>query len=226
MTTLAALSGSKGTVFVLAAVVVALFVAGAAFTALRRPARPGTPDIPPAMKPGPSDEQLERPRLERMQGWGIVTVLLMAIWVPVVWLREPGQNEADQRNQVEASIAAGAASVQLNSATNPTGIGCVRCHGPSLGGGFNVFNGTVVPTPDLETVCGGVKYGHPLIKSLDDVVTTIAQGRTGTDMPSWSVRYAGSLDDEQINDIVNYILSIQKVPPKQNVCLNPQTTTP
>ena len=79
MIVLAALSGSKGTVFILAAVVVALFVAGAAFTSLRRPARPGTPDIPPAMKPGPSDEQLERPRLERMQGWGIVTVLLMAI---------------------------------------------------------------------------------------------------------------------------------------------------
>mgnify|MGYP003910049717 CR=1 FL=1 len=85
-----------------------------------------------------------------------------------------------------------------------------------------VFNGTVVPVPDLQTVCGGPKYGHAQIHSLTDVVNTIAEGRTGTDMPSWSVKFAGSLDDQQINDIVNYILSIQKVPFKDNVCINPQ----
>ena len=152
----------------------------------------------------------------------IVTVLAMSIWVPAVWLNEPKQNETDQRNFNEASIAAGAASVQLNSESNPTGIGCVRCHGPDLGGGYNVFNGTVVPVPNLRTVCGGVKYGHSQITGLADVVNTIGQGRAGSDMPSWSVKFAGSLDDQQINDIVNYILSIQKVPFKDNVCLNPQ----
>ena len=55
-------------------------------------------------------------------------------------------------------------------------------------------------------------------------MNTIAQGRAGTDMPSWSVKYTGPLDDDQINAIVNYILSIQKpVPggPKNNVCINP-----
>jgi cytochrome c2 len=38
-------------------------------------------------------------------------------------------------------------------------------------------------------------------------------------MPSWSVRFAGAMDDQQINDLVNYLLSIQKVPTKDNVCL-------
>jgi len=82
-----------------------------------------------------------------------------------------------------------------------------------------VFNGNVVPVPNLQTVCGGAKSGHPLIKSLQDVVATIYEGRSGTDMPSWSVRFAGAMDDQQINDLVNYILSIQKVPAKDNVCL-------
>jgi hypothetical protein len=40
-------------------------------------------------------------------------------------------------------------------------------------------------------------------------------------MPSWSVRFAGAMDDQQINDLVNYILSIQDIPDAQNVCLNP-----
>jgi len=218
----AALSGSRGLTVVLAATVLLIFLVGAAYLTFRKPHRPGTPDIPPAMKPGPSDAQLEKPRLERMQAWGIVTVLAMAIWMPIVWLKEPAQNKQDQANLVSQSIAAGAASVQLNSLTNPTGIGCVRCHGQDLGGGYNVFNGTVVPVPDLQTVCGGAKYGHALITGLPDIVNTIAQGRTGTDMPSWSVKFAGSLDDQQINDIVNYILSIQKVPPKDNLCINPK----
>jgi hypothetical protein len=38
-------------------------------------------------------------------------------------------------------------------------------------------------------------------------------------MPSWSVRYAGSMDDQQINDIVNYLLTIQKLPASKNLCL-------
>ena len=217
---LAALSGGRLITVLLAATVLLVFVLGSAYLTLRRPRRPGTPDIPPAMKPGPSDAELEKPRLERMQAWGIVTVLAMAIWIPIVWLQEPAQNERDQRNMVEQSIENGSLAVQLNSETNPTGIGCVRCHGPELGGGFNVFNGTVVPVPDLQTVCGGAKYGHALITGLPDIVSTIAEGRPGTDMPSWSVKFAGSLDDQQINDIVNYIVSIQKVPPKDNLCIS------
>ena len=93
-----------------------------------------------------------------------------------------------------------------------------------LTGGFNYFNGTVVRVPNLTTVCQGPNGGHAQIKSLSDIVNTIAQGRTGTDMPSWSVKYSGPLDDDQINNIVNYILSIQEPVPggdKNNVCLNP-----
>jgi hypothetical protein len=217
-----AISGSRGVTVALAVTVLMLFLGGTAYLMLRRERRKGTPDIPPAMKPGPADAPLEKPRLERMQAWGIVTVVIMAIWMPAVWLSEPKQNETDQRTFNAQSVAAGAASVQLNSEENPTGIGCVRCHGSDLGGGYNVFNGTVIPVPNLQTVCGGAKYGHSQITSLDDVVNTIAEGRPGTDMPSWSVKFAGSLDDQQINDIVQYILSIQKVPFKDNVCLNSQ----
>ena len=42
-------------------------------------------------------------------------------------------------------------------------------------------------------------------------------------MPSWSIRYNGALDDQQINDIVTYLveMSSKNVPFDQNVCLNP-----
>ena len=42
-------------------------------------------------------------------------------------------------------------------------------------------------------------------------------------MPSWSIRYQGALDDQQINDLVNYLvyMSSQNVPYEDNICLNP-----
>ena len=42
-------------------------------------------------------------------------------------------------------------------------------------------------------------------------------------MPSWSIRFEGALDDQQINDLVNYLvfMSSQHVPFADNVCTNP-----
>ena len=84
----------------------------------------------------------------------------------------------------------------------------------------------MIPTPNLTTVCGGPFTGHALIYGLNDIYTTIEQGRNL--MPSWSIRYAGALGDQQINDIVNYIVSIQDeelVPFEHNVCTNPEAVT-
>jgi hypothetical protein len=47
-------------------------------------------------------------------------------------------------------------------------------------------------------------------------------------MPSWSIRFAGALNDQQINDIVTYIVSIQDedlVEFDENVCINPEAET-
>jgi len=144
------------------------------------------------------------------------------VFVPLVWLQEPSQNLEQSRALLSDSIERGAMSVELYSESNNSGIGCVRCHGdnPTLGGGHNLFNGVLVTVPDLRTVCGSTSFGHPLIHNVVDVRNTIMQGRTGTDMPSWSVRFAGALDDQQIQDIVEYIVSIQEVPFKENVCTN------
>jgi hypothetical protein len=55
----------------------------------------------------------------------------------------------------------------------------------------------------------------------------ISEGRTERGMPSWSIRFEGALDDQQINDIVVYLveLSSENVPPEQNVCLNEDAST-
>jgi mono/diheme cytochrome c family protein len=219
MTVLAALSTGRTFLIGVAVGVLVLAAVGAVLLGMRRPGTAPELDIPKSMQPGPADPELENRLLVRHYMWGLVLILALAIWMPVYWLNEPTANKVDTQKSLQESILRGHLTTLPGTQLNPLGFNCQRCHGPNLHGGQNVFNGNVVPVPNLQTVCGGSKYGHPLIKSLQDVVATISEGRSGTDMPSWSVRFAGAMDDQQINDLVNYILSIQKVPPKDDVCI-------
>src|SRR6266581_2323019 len=156
----------------------------------------------------------------------VALVLFFVVFIPLVWLKEPAENLAQSKQLITDSIGRGAEEVQLSSETNQTGIGCVRCHGdnPTLGGGHNIFNGQLITVPNLRTVCGSSTFNHTQIHNVVDVRNTIMQGRPGTDMPSWSVRFAGALDDQQIQDLVEYIVSIQEVPFKDNVCISAKAT--
>jgi mono/diheme cytochrome c family protein len=222
VTALVAISTGKAVLIGLSAGLAVVLAAGAVLAGQRRRRRAAGVDIPPGMRSGPSDADLEKPVLERMMAWGAVLVLFQAIWLPVVFLTENRTNENDLRQFTAESVQRGKLTTMPGSEENPLGFNCERCHGPGLHGGQNVFNGSIVIVPSLQNVCGGSAFGHPQIHKLQDVVDTIAMGRTNTDMPSWSVRFAGAMDDQQINDLVNYILSIQKVPFSQNVCTNPK----
>jgi mono/diheme cytochrome c family protein len=217
-----ALSDSAGVVLL---VLGGLFVvaAVAALVLRGRVAREPTPDIPPAMEPGPSDPALETPLLQKLQGWGVVLITFFVVWLPYTWLVEPSANLKQEKALKVEAIARGKRSVELFSEENQLGVGCVRCHGPELRGGVISFQGGYAYPPDLTTICGGPNTGHPKILSLDDIYTTIEQGRSTAGMPSWSIRYEGALDDQQINDIVNYLvfMSSKNVPFEQNVCINP-----
>jgi hypothetical protein len=220
-----ALTQAQGIILVVGGGIFVLIAGGVLVQRGRRAA--ARPDIPVAMRPGPSDADLETPLLNKLQGWGVLLVVFFVIWVPMTWLFEPDRNLSQEQALLTNSIERGAADVQLFTEENQGGIGCVRCHGPELHGSriIDTLTGGVIQTPNLTTVCGGPWTGHPLIYSLNDIYATIEQGR-GI-MPSWSIRYAGALDDQQINDIVNYIVSIQdttQVTKAHNVCVNPDAT--
>jgi mono/diheme cytochrome c family protein len=205
---------------------VALIVLTIAVAALRHRARGRRAEVPGAMRPGPADQALETPLLMKLQGWGVVLVTFFVLWFPVMWLIEPSTNLKQEDELRTQAVARGALAVQPYSEENGFGVGCVRCHGSELTGG--VIN-TIDPTtgdptlaypPNLTTICGGASTGHPAIYSIDDIFQVISEGRNA--MPSWSIRFAGALDDQQINDIVLYLvdLSSQKVSFDDNVCLN------
>jgi mono/diheme cytochrome c family protein len=227
MTPLLALS-TAATLALIAGLVVGLaFAAGLIVLAVRNRRPPG-PDIPPGMRPGPADEVLERRHVERNMAWGVVFIFLVALWLPALWLREPNQNVADAVELITRSTERGATWFQEADEDNPTGFGCARCHGEEAQGGsvpFTTETGEFIEAysvPALVDVCGGAATGHPAISEFEDIRQTIMEGRPGTPMPSWSVRFAGPMNDQQIQDLLNYIteLNAENVPPEDNLCTN------
>jgi mono/diheme cytochrome c family protein len=217
-----ALSTTAGLVLAAAGALIALAAIGGLW--LRSRTREAGPDIPEAMKPGPSDAALETPLLQKLQGWGVVMLAFFVIWVPATWIFEPSTNLNQEHELKELALNRGRRAVQLFSEENQLGVGCVRCHGPELTGGIITHEGSYAFPPNLTTVCGGGSTGHQAIYSTEDIYQVIAEGRGA--MPSWSIRFEGALDDQQINDIVVYLveLSSENVPFEDNVCLNPEAS--
>jgi mono/diheme cytochrome c family protein len=199
-------------------------VAAIAGLALRQRTRETGPDIPDALKPGPSDAALETPLLQKLQGWSVVMLAFFVVWLPATWIFEPSTNLNQEHELKELALDRGERAVLPFSEENQLGVGCVRCHGPDLTGGIIQTGATFAFPPDLTTVCGGASTGHPAIYSIEDIYQVVSEGRGA--MPSWSIRFEGALDDQQINDIVVYLvdLSSENVPFEDNVCLNEEAS--
>lgn len=219
-----ALSTTAGIVLAIAGALIAAAAIGG--LALRHRTREVGPDIPDALKPGPSDAALETPLLQKLQGWSVVMLAFFVIWIPATWIFEPSTNLNQEHELKELALSRGSRAVLPFSEENQLGVGCVRCHGPDLTGGIVQAGNAFAFPPNLTNICAG-PFGtpaHPAIYSIDDIYQVISEGR-GV-MPSWSIREEGALDDQQINDIVVYLvdLSSENVPFEDNVCINEEAS--
>jgi mono/diheme cytochrome c family protein len=198
---------SRTTVLILA-VVSAIFLLVAliiVISSAREKARQAGPAAPPSRRPGPTDEALEGRLLENYQIAGVALTVFLAVLLPFLYLREPARQQAAASKEQSESVRLGKATYEEF---------CARCHGPEAEGGVvkryitpGVENArpTDVQAPNLQEI----HLRHP-----DEDVATVAwnaiqKGRPPTPMPTWGVRYGGPMNDQQITDIVNYLLSIQ-----------------
>lgn len=191
--------------------------------------------VPPALRPGDTDDVLESDRLPNIQRWGFAAVALMAVFLPVYWLQENGERISKEASFLEQSIDRGAYYFAMREdpesgdppskgSSHPAGepFECARCHGSNLEGGTNEFvdpNTGVrrqVAVPELRNVFA--RYEKPPAGYRDAreyITTVIERGRTdgvlgvGYDMPTWGNEYGGPLTEQLIEDLVNYIESVQ-----------------
>jgi mono/diheme cytochrome c family protein len=198
---------SRTTVLILA-VVSAIFLFFALIivvSSAREKARRAGPSAPPSRRPGPTDEALEGRLLENYQIAGVALTVFLAVLLPFLYLREPARQEAAATKEVEESVRLGKATFEEF---------CAQCHGPEAEGGVveryvtpGVENAkpTDVQAPNLREI----HSRHPDEDVATVAWTAIQKGRPPTPMPTWGVRYGGPMNDQQITDLVNYLLSIQ-----------------
>jgi mono/diheme cytochrome c family protein len=188
------------------------------------PKRAKTEEITPAnLTPFLEDDDLESRRLERVQGWALLFATVIAIALPLYWLREPTRQDQTisyfDKNAVArgAMLYANSASPEYNAAVS---LQCANCHGQKGVGGVapTTINGVKVnwKAPPLNTEA--LRFQEDIdcasqsrrqantICNLSDIITF---GRPGTPMQAWGVAGGGPKNPQSIADLVAYIESIQ-----------------
>lgn len=156
-------------------------------------------------KPYLDDEELETKKLDRTLGAGLVLLAVIGIALPLYWLAEPSR----QTNAVDAfkeeAIKRGE-NIYINGAQ------CASCHGPLGVGG--VANYTITD-PSTGDYVGSVSWRAPSLNNVmyrytPEQVTYILQyGRAFSPMPAWGSLGGGPLTDQQLSDVIEYLISIQ-----------------
>jgi mono/diheme cytochrome c family protein len=173
-------------------------------------------DLPPGMRPAYSDEELETTVLERYMAWGTILFLGLAVFFPLYLLYEGTRLRAAEELFLVENIVRGEEEYEQL---------CALCHGPEgVGGAAPVRGreGESWPAPALNDIV--VRYAdNPLIdvgrrQTLEDFIrTTIERGRPGTPMPAWGAAFEGPLTDQEIQQMVDWIIAIQVDPDDEEV---------
>jgi mono/diheme cytochrome c family protein len=198
---------SRATVLILlvASAILLLTALIIAISAARQKAAQAGPGAPPSRRPGPTDEALEGRLLETYQVAGVALTVFLAVLLPFLYLREPARMKAAATKEQSESVRLGHATFEEF---------CARCHGNEAQGGTVkrfVAPGAKnaeprdVPAPNLREIASRNPDADVAKLAWD----TIQKGREGTPMPTWGVRYGGPMNDQQITDLVNYLLTIQ-----------------
>jgi mono/diheme cytochrome c family protein len=231
---LAAKGGLSGQQTVGALIVAALIVVFGFYivlTIIRRD--PGEPpgseiELAPNRKPYYDDETLEGPRLDRALMICLGMLMIIAVALPLYWLREPGREVNAENGFNLDAIKRGAGLFEsAKAATTPTApihFGCADCHGSVGQGGSTTFvvsdpaHPNVPPrevtwaAPPLNTVMYRFTEDDGQSPPIEEVMQIIVYGRAGTPMPAWGIDGGGPLDAQQVSDLLAYIQSIQLTP--------------
>ena len=183
----------------------------------------------------PDDDFFEGPRLERWQLWGLIFLIVTGVGLPVYWLLEPGRQSGALDGFDDRAISRGLGlyetGFQCVNCHGPGGVGGstqqilevpildadgnatfdddglvttriqVAWDVPSLNDIFYRFDTEFVPAnePDLPDV----------VRLSDSIRNVIIFGRPNTPMPAWGLDGGGPGNEQQIQDVVAYLWSIQ-----------------
>ena len=155
------------------------------------------------------DEELEGPRLERLQLIGLLMLVVSVIGLPAYWVLEPDRQAGAQEGWDKRFASWGA---ELFAPTAEGGFNCAGCHGGMAGvGGEAPF--TV--TDDITGEVTAVNWKAPAVNTVfykfdeSEVEFILNYGRPFSPMSPWGVVGGGPMTSQQIETLIEYMKSIQ-----------------
>jgi mono/diheme cytochrome c family protein len=153
---------------------------------------------------------------------GTIAFMLMMIIFGYAALREPARLERYTEAEMARSIETGAHLFQQN---------CTNCHGEN-----GLAQVCVDPATGEEIGCVGLPLSSNLLLCGDVslrmdamnwkgskeafIQSTIASGRPGTQMPTWSEQFGGPMRPDQVRNVANFVLNFET----EELCSQPIIT--
>lgn len=180
-------------------------------------------ELAPNRRPYLDDEAMEGRRLDAALVWAFVLLVFVGLGLTAYWLREPGRQAGAIRGFDNEAVARGKA---LFAPTADDGFGCADCHGSEGEGrstSYSISDPTNPDAPPKSVVWKAppvniamLLYGDPDETEFADKYRKVRQilvyGRPNTPMPAWGVEGGGAMNDQQIDDLMAYLASIQLSP--------------
>lgn len=186
-----------GNIITVLAVVIAIVWLGLMVVSTLRSRR--GEEIAPNLQPGINDQQLETRRLEKGQRAAIAFSAFLAIALPLYFLGETSRQEGFVEEFDGASVERGEHIVEE--------FACFSCHGPLGVGGTAPF---VEQRSGIEVAWAAPSLNDVFYRYDEDEVNFwITFGRGNTPMPAWGLAGGGPMNESQVEDVVNYLKTIQ-----------------
>jgi mono/diheme cytochrome c family protein len=166
-------------------------------------------ELAPNRKPYYDDEQLEGPRLERVQLWGVVLLVIIVVALPLYWVFEPSRQAGAQEGWDNRFASWGS---QLFATTADGGFNCAGCHGGMAGvGGEAPFTVTDPVTGEVQAVNWKAPAVNTVFYKFDEseVRFILNYGRPFSPMSPWGLVGGGPMNTQQIDNLIAYMKSIQ-----------------
>ncbi|MCY3850341.1 MAG: c-type cytochrome [Acidimicrobiaceae bacterium] len=154
------------------------------------------------------DEDLEGKRLDFALGANLVMLTIIGVSLPLYWLGEPGRQAGRDVDTARIFTNRGE-EIYLEGAQ------CVTCHGADGTGGST----SVALTSESGDFIAQVSWDAPALNTVfsrfseEEVLHTLNYGRNGV-MPAWGAPGGGPLTDQQLEEVMFYLRSIQ-IPPER-----------
>ena len=162
-------------------------------------------ELAPNRKPYLDDEELETSKLDLALVSGLVTLVIIGVALPLYWLGEPGRQQGYVDFSRDQFTSRGFEQYEER---------CASCHG---GGGLGGTTATSI-TDDAGNFIAAIEWEVPALTTAlyrfsdAEVRHILNYGRPPTPMQAWGAPGGGPLTTQQVDELIQYIQSIQLSP--------------